>query len=227
MIGVQRNGLLVPAAGEGGRGLGLGGRDDVVPLTRDVEQGALDIREGHLSTAQLFLPLTSPSRWRKSRTYLRNVSPGNGAAASTHLLTASHERSETSRSTQPHISLSELGVLAQLRPEDATLCAASEFLKRGDGLPGVERAYDFEFPNDNIVELEEDRSYGAIGEDDRCNFGEALVTDGRIKALHLTPLDADERFFPIYNASLNVREEVIDEYPASRTSWPHQRESRQ
>ena len=110
-------------------------------------------------------------------------------------------------------SLSELGVLAQLRPEDATLCAASEFLKREDGLPGVERAYDFELPNDNIVELEEDRIYGAIDEGGRCNFGEVFITDGRIKAFDLTVLEDDEQFFPFYNPSLNVRKEVTDEYP--------------
>jgi osmoprotectant transport system substrate-binding protein len=104
-------------------------------------------------------------------------------------------------------------VLAQLRPEDATLCAASEFLKREDGLPGVERAYDFELPNDNIVELEEDRIYGAIDEGGRCNFGEVFITDGRIKALDLTVLEDDEQFFPFYNPSLNVRKEVTDEYP--------------
>jgi osmoprotectant transport system substrate-binding protein len=110
-------------------------------------------------------------------------------------------------------SLSELGVLAQLRPEDATLCAANEFLKRDDGLPGVERAYDFELPSDNVVALEEDRIYEAIDGGDRCNFGEVFITDGRIDALDLTVLEDDERFFPVYNPSLNVREEVIDEYP--------------
>ena len=110
-------------------------------------------------------------------------------------------------------SLSELGALAELRPEDATLCAASEFLKRDDGLPGVERTYDFEFPDDNIVELEEDRIYGAVDEGDRCNFGEVFVTDGRIKALDLTLLKDDERFFPVYNPSLTVREDVASQYP--------------
>jgi osmoprotectant transport system substrate-binding protein len=109
--------------------------------------------------------------------------------------------------------LSELGVLAQLRPEDATLCAANEFLKRDDGLLGVERAYDFELPSDNIVALEEDQIYEAIDEGDRCNFGEVFITDGRINALDLTVLEDDERFFPVYNPSLNVRKEIIDEYP--------------
>jgi osmoprotectant transport system substrate-binding protein len=110
-------------------------------------------------------------------------------------------------------SLSELGVLAELRPEDATLCAANQFLKREDGLPGLERAYDFELPDENIVELEEGRIYDAVDEGDRCNFGEVFITDGRIKALDLTVLKDDERFFPVYNPSLTVREEVMSEYP--------------
>jgi osmoprotectant transport system substrate-binding protein len=74
------------------------------------------------------------------------------------------------------------------------------------------RAYDFELPSDNIVELEEDRIYEAIDEGDRCNFGEVFITDGRIDALDLTVLEDDERFFLVYNPSLNVREEVIGEY---------------
>ena len=96
-----------------------------------------------------------------------------------------------------------------------SLCAANQFLKREDGLPGVERAYDFELPSDNVVELEEDRIYEAIDEGDRCNFGEVFITDGRIDALDLTLLEDDERFFPVYNPSLNVREEIIGEYPGT------------
>ena len=110
-------------------------------------------------------------------------------------------------------SLSELGVLAELRPEDASLCAASEFLGRDDGLPGVERVYDFQLPDDNVVEMEEDEIYGAIDEGDRCNFGEVFETDGRIRAFDLTLLKDDKGFFPIYNPSLTVREQTMDEYP--------------
>ena len=40
-----------------------------------------------------------------------------------------------------------------------------------------------------------------------------FITDGRINALDLTVLADDERFFPVYNPSLNVRKEIIDEYP--------------
>jgi osmoprotectant transport system substrate-binding protein len=110
-------------------------------------------------------------------------------------------------------SLSGLAVLSQLRPEDVTLCAADEFLTRDDGLPGLEKAYDFEVPADNIVRMEEGQVYRAVDEGEKCNFGEVFVTDGRIKGLDLTILEDDKQVFPIYNPSLTVSEEVIDQYP--------------
>jgi osmoprotectant transport system substrate-binding protein len=110
-------------------------------------------------------------------------------------------------------NLSELAVLSELRPEDTTLCAAREFLNREDGLPGMERAYDFEFPTANIVTMEEDQIYKATDLGDQCNFGEVFATDGRIKGLDLTVLEDDKQFFPIYNPSLVVRKEVMDDFP--------------
>jgi osmoprotectant transport system substrate-binding protein len=110
-------------------------------------------------------------------------------------------------------SLSALGVLAELRPEDATLCAADEFLNRDDGLPGLEEAYGFELPDENIVETDLDDIYGAVDEGERCNFGEVFLTDGRVRELGLTVLEDDQRFFPFYNPSLNVRQEVMDQNP--------------
>lgn len=110
-------------------------------------------------------------------------------------------------------SLSSLAVLSEVRPEDVTLCAASEFLNREDGLPGLEEAYDFEIPPDNIVKMGLGQIHQAIDEGDKCNYGEVFATDGRIKALDLTLLKDDQRFFPIYNPSLTVRKEVMDQNP--------------
>ncbi len=113
-------------------------------------------------------------------------------------------------------TLSELAVLAELRPENTTLCAASEFLNREiDGLPGLEKAYDFEISDDNIVKMEEGQVYQDIDNGEKCNFGEVFKTDGRIQALDLTILKDDKNFFPIYNPSLTVRKEVMDEYPGT------------
>jgi len=110
-------------------------------------------------------------------------------------------------------SLSSLAVLSEVRPEDVTLCAASEFLKREDGLPGLEKAYDFEVPDDNVVEMQEGRIYKAIDAGEKCNYGEVFATDGRIGALDLTLLKDDKDFFPPYNPSLTVSKEVMDQYP--------------
>ena len=110
-------------------------------------------------------------------------------------------------------SLSSLAVLSEVRPEDVTLCAASEFLTREDGLPGLEKAYDFEVPKDNIVKMELSQIHEAIDEGEKCNYGEVFATDGQNKALDLTLLKDNEQFFPVYNPSLTVREEVMDENP--------------
>ena len=52
-----------------------------------------------------------------------------------------------------------------------------------------------------------------MDEGERCNFGEVFVTDGRVRALGLTVLEDDQRFFPFYNPCLNVRQEVSDRNP--------------
>jgi osmoprotectant transport system substrate-binding protein len=109
--------------------------------------------------------------------------------------------------------LSDLATLAGQNAEQATLCAAAEFLSRDDGLPGLEEAYGFTFPPDNISELELGLVYASIDKGDPCIFGEVFATDGRIAALDLTVLEDDKQFFPSYLPSLNVRSEVLDANP--------------
>lgn len=55
--------------------------------------------------------------------------------------------------------------------------------------------------------------YNATDTGDPCNFGEVFRTDGRTIGLDLALLEDDEEFFPIYNPSFTVREEVFDQYP--------------
>jgi osmoprotectant transport system substrate-binding protein len=50
----------------------------------------------------------------------------------------------------------------------------------------MEEAYDFELPEENVVETREGRIYAAVDEGEDCNFGEVFETDGRIEALDLT-----------------------------------------
>src|SRR5215211_1398771 len=109
--------------------------------------------------------------------------------------------------------LSDFGQLINENPEEATLCVGTEFSTRDDGLPGLEKAYGYQFPRNNLVKIDEGLIYQATDKGDKCNFGEVFATDGRIEGLGLEVIEDDKSFFPFYNPSLNVRKQVIDENP--------------
>jgi osmoprotectant transport system substrate-binding protein len=109
--------------------------------------------------------------------------------------------------------LSDFKQLVEENPEEATVCVGTEFSTRDDGLPGMEEAYNFEFPNENIVKIDEGLIYQQIDTGKQCNFGEVFQTDSRIADLDLKLIKDDKSFFPIYNPALNVRKDVIEEYP--------------
>jgi len=111
-------------------------------------------------------------------------------------------------------TLSDFGALVQQSPELATLCVASEFVERSDGLPGLEQAYGFGVPPDNLVTVDQEGLvYAAINQGQACAFGEVFRTDGRIASLDLRLLEDDKGFFPVYNPALTVRAELVDQYP--------------
>ncbi|WP_326595017.1 glycine betaine ABC transporter substrate-binding protein [Streptomyces sp. NBC_01803] len=110
-------------------------------------------------------------------------------------------------------SLSDYAELVADDPGQASLCIASEFAGRDDGLPGLEEAYGFHVPDGDLATLAEGAIYNAVADNDPCNFGEAATTDGRIEALDLTVLTDDRSFFPVYNPALTVRASVLEEYP--------------
>ncbi|HEY8527861.1 MAG TPA: glycine betaine ABC transporter substrate-binding protein [Acidimicrobiales bacterium] len=96
---------------------------------------------------------------------------------------------------------------------EPSICVGGEFSTRPDGLPGLQEAYGFEFPADQITALDEDSLVYNEVDQGNCTFGSIFATDGRVGALGLTVLEDDEGFFPPYNGSLNVRTEVLDEHP--------------
>ena len=109
-------------------------------------------------------------------------------------------------------TISDLGQIVADDPDLATLCVESEFSTRDDGLPGMEAAYGFEFPGNQVTVLDTALVYTAMDERDPCNFGEVFTSDGRIAALELTVLEDDEGFFPLYNPSPVFTQDVYDEY---------------
>ena len=126
-----------------------------------------------------------------------------------------------SRETQRDLgveTISDLKRLLEKRPEEATLCLNNDddFRTRFDGLPGLERAYGFSFPEENLIEMSVDAVYDATDEGEICNFGVVFTTSGFIRELDLELLEDDKDFFAVYNPSLTVRQSVYEQYPQLR-----------
>ncbi len=197
---------------------GMGGNETV---RRALEEGEIDLYWEYTATGWLVhlsetRSITDPQQQYEAvaRKDLEEngiewlqPAPGND----TYAIAASEK---TRRDLDVH-SISDLARLVERRPEEATLCFNNEdgFRSRFDGLPGMERAYGFQFPEENLIEVSVDAVYGAVDESEICNFGVVFTTSGFIRDLDLQLLEDDEKFFAVYNPSLNIRQETLKEYP--------------
>lgn len=105
--------------------------------------------------------------------------------------------------------MSDVADFVNANPEEGRICAASEFINRDDGLPGVEETYGFKFSE--VVELDLNLIYTQVGEG--CEFGEVFSTDARIVSNDLQVLEDDEDFFVQYQGAMTLRQETLDENP--------------
>lgn len=110
------------------------------------------------------------------------------------------------------IELKKLSDLSKLPPEKQTYCLENEFAVRADGWPGLQEAYDIEVPKKNVTIMDTGVIYSRIG-GDSCLVGEVFDTDGRIPANGLRTLEDDRGYFPIYEPSVTIREEIHEQYP--------------
>ncbi|MFB9775735.1 glycine betaine ABC transporter substrate-binding protein [Brevibacterium otitidis] len=114
--------------------------------------------------------------------------------------------------------VTKMSQLAELPPEERTICVAAEFNSRPDGLTPLLEAYGIPrgepdgTPEDNIGIYDAGPIYAATA-DGQCNFGNVYLTDGRIKAMNLLVLEDDEQFFPAYNAAPVFFTQTLEEYP--------------
>jgi len=86
-----------------------------------------------------------------------------------------------------------------------------EFIERGDGYPGLAKAYNLRFSNPpRIMDL--GLSYRALA-DHQVDFIAGNSTDGLINALGLVVLEDDKHYFPPYDAVPLVRQAIIERHP--------------
>ncbi|QIX28744.1 glycine betaine ABC transporter substrate-binding protein [Nocardioides sp. JQ2195] len=113
--------------------------------------------------------------------------------------------------------ITKLSEIQKLPVKERTFCVESEFTNRPDGLPGMLKTYDIPLgrngvPQSNLKTYQTGAVYSATAKGE-CNFGEVFTTDGRIVALDLTVLEDDRSYFPKYNVSLVVNEDILEDYP--------------
>jgi len=82
--------------------------------------------------------------------------------------------------------------------------------RKYDGYPAFTDTYQFEFGDTNSMEIS--LVYDAVKNRD-VDIVLAYSTDARIVAYDLKILEDDKHFFPPYDASPIIRQEILDEYP--------------
>ncbi|MFF8655616.1 glycine betaine ABC transporter substrate-binding protein [Streptomyces huasconensis] len=109
-------------------------------------------------------------------------------------------------------TLSDVAALAKSDPQAVTLCVESEFASREDGLPGMQKEYGMSVPAGSITKMDTGIIYTQAAKG-ACAYGEVFTTDGRIKAMDLTVMEDDKRFFPNYNAAPEINSKSLKKYP--------------
>ena len=119
-------------------------------------------------------------------------------------------RRETADSTNVR-TLEDLAA-AYNKGEDWKFGMDTEFIARPDGLPGLQKAYDFSIPRKNRVSMEPGLLYDAL-RSGQLDVGIVFATDGRIAAFDFVILKDVRGFFPAYQLVPVVRQSVLAEHP--------------
>lgn len=107
----------------------------------------------------------------------------------------------------------QLQKVSDLKPKinDLSLGVDNSWLKRkGDGYQGFVKEYGFEFGHTYPMQI--GLVYKAV-QSGKMDVVLAYTTDGRISAYNLKVLDDDKHFFPPYDASPVVRNDVLKQHP--------------
>ena len=107
-------------------------------------------------------------------------------------------------------TLSDYAQVVNDDPSAGRLCSSAEFINRDDGLPGVEKTYGFDLPDDEVVQLEPALVYTQVGAGEECDFAVVFATDGQVGNQDLTVLEDDKQFFPPYNLAVSMRTEAYE-----------------
>jgi len=87
-----------------------------------------------------------------------------------------------------------------------------EFSGRSDGMKPLQKAYNLQLERSQIRQMDPGLVYNAV-RDGFVDAGLVYTTDGRVKGFDLKVLEDDKGFFPSYEATPVVRQEVLEANP--------------
>lgn len=119
----------------------------------------------------------------------------------------------TTREFANSSGVTALSDIADLDEADQSFCMNAEFAARNDGFYPMLEHYGIDEPSSDRESLIDTGAVYQATADGVCTFGAIFATDGRIPALDLVVLEDDEDYFPRYNLSAVVREEIIQDHP--------------
>lgn len=93
-----------------------------------------------------------------------------------------------------------------------TIAVNAEFPGRPDGLPGMQKTYDFKAGRANLKSMDSGLTYQAL-RDKQVDAALVFATDGRIQGFKFRVLTDDKEFFPNYAAVPVVRTETLKANP--------------
>ena len=113
--------------------------------------------------------------------------------------------------TKGLVTISDLAA-AYRAGKTVVMAPTAEFVKREDGLIGLQKMYDFKAGRANIKPMEIGLVYPALANGD-VDVAVVGATDGRVASMNLTLLKDDKGFFPNYAMVPVVRKATLDAHP--------------
>ncbi|MDF2040707.1 MULTISPECIES: glycine betaine ABC transporter substrate-binding protein [unclassified Pantoea] len=92
-----------------------------------------------------------------------------------------------------------------------------EFSGRSDGMKPLQKTYNLALDRPQIRQMDPGLVYNAI-RDGFVDAGLIYTTDGRVKGFNLKVLEDDKHFFPSYNVTPVVRQDVLASHPGLDTA---------
>ncbi len=201
---LEAHGLIVA------RKLNLGGTDIAMEA---LQRGEIDLYPEYTGTALLTQLKLSPPKDGKA-IYSIVKAAYQRQYALTWLDAAPANNTQALATTGPLAAQYGVRTLSQLAlaAPRLRLGAIPEFLKRSDGLPGLQRVYGgFHFKETHLIDI--GLKYKALLNGD-VDVVVAFGTDGEIVGDKLVVFADDKHFWPAYNVAPVVRDDTLKRYPA-------------